>query len=133
MQSHLIAAIGLVSALLALSACVSGQTAPGTGKRSFAACSEKTGFTARANAARAAGQGGNIHATPAELAAINECAGLPAGTNTSAESAVYRTAAPALPTPASALISAAPTSAAPTPSAQVCTQQMVGGTSYACQ
>lgn len=129
MQSHLIAAIGLVSALLALSACVSGQNAPGTGKRSFGACSEKTGFTARANAARAAGQGGNIHATPAELAAINECAGLPAGTNMSAESAVYQSAAP---------IPAVTTSAAlpptvPAASAQICAQQMVGGTSYACQ
>jgi hypothetical protein len=129
MQSHLIAAIGLVSALLALSACVSGQNAPGTGKRSFGACSEKTGFTARASAARAAGQGGNIHATPAELAAINECAGLPAGTNMSAESAVYQPAAP---------IPAVPTSAAlpptvPAASAQICAQQMVGGTSYACQ
>jgi len=129
MQSHLIAAIGLVSALLALSACVSGQNAPGTGKRSFGACSEKTGFTARASAARAAGQGGNIHATPAELAAINECAGLPAGTNMSAESAVYQSAAP---------IPAVTTSAAlpptvPAASAQICAQQMVVGTSYACQ
>ncbi len=64
-----------------------------------------------------------------ELAAINECAGLPAGTNMSAESAVYQSAAP---------IPAVTTSAAlpptvPAASAQICAQQMVGGTSYACQ
>jgi len=127
MQSQFLAAFGLTSALLALSACVSGQNGPGTGKRSVAACSEKVGFTARANAARAAGQGGNIYATPAELAAINDCAGLPAGTNMSGESAVFQQSTPVTP------IVPAATTTSPAPSGQICAQQMVGGTSYACQ
>ncbi|MFZ1663656.1 MAG: hypothetical protein WAT77_17025 [Paracoccaceae bacterium] len=127
MNSQLPSAFALALALLALSACVSGQNGPGTGKRSVASCSEKVGLIARANAARAAGQGGNIYATPAELAAINECAGLPVGTNMSGESAVFQQSTPATP------LAPAVTNAPPATSGQICTQQMVGGTSYACQ
>jgi hypothetical protein len=38
-------------------------------------CAAESGFTARADAARAAGATGRISSTPEELAAINACAG----------------------------------------------------------
>jgi hypothetical protein len=38
-------------------------------------CAAQSGFTARSNAARAAGATGRIQSTPDELAAINACAG----------------------------------------------------------
>jgi hypothetical protein len=41
----------------------------------IAQCAAESGFTARADAARAAGATGRISSTPEELAAINACAG----------------------------------------------------------
>jgi hypothetical protein len=63
----------LICAAPILMACQSGGPSP---VRDFAAmeqCTVESGFTARADAARAAGATGKIFTSPEELAAINAC------------------------------------------------------------
>lgn len=127
-------------ALLGLAACVSGGRDVGPSASDVEACSAESGFTARAQAAHAAGAMGEIPGTAQELAAINACL--------KAKAPASRPAA-SIPQPVKAKVTAPATAThgAPPPKAarpvastarptgasrRACHLEMVGGSGYAC-
>lgn len=96
-------------------------------------CTAASGFTARAAAARAAGETGRISATPEEVAAVNACA---AGQRSTTAAAVpqssTRTVTAAGMTETYTYGTAPATPARPTATGQRRCNVLVGGAAYGC-
>ena len=121
-----------IVAALGLAACQAAVPPYATTPPLVQKCSDRAGFTARADALRAGGQRGDIIATATEQRAIEACMNSAAPPAKPAASAPPVAAAPKPAAPApEARRKPAPAPAIPTEAGR-CRLTLVGGTGYAC-
>lgn len=124
-----------IAAALGLAACQAAVPPYATTPPLVQQCSDRAGFTARAEALRAKGQRGDIIATASEQRAIEAC--LAAAAPPAKPAAPAATAAPVATAPKPATPAAeakrkpAPAPVTPTEAGR-CRLTLVGGTGYAC-
>lgn len=130
-----------IAAALGLAACQAVVPPYATTPPLVQQCSDKAGFTARADALRASGQRGDIIATTREQRAIEACLAATPPVAATAAPPVLRPAPVLAPVPAHTPKPAAPAPAqrrkpAPAPVEQTeagaCRVTMIGGTGYGC-
>lgn len=128
------AGVVAIAATLGLAACQTAVPPYATTPPLVQQCSDRAGFTARADALRVRGQHGDIIATATEQRAIEAClaAAPPVKPAALAPTAAPVTAAPKPATPApDARRKPAPAPVVPTEAGR-CRLTLVGGTGYAC-